>query len=217
MTDVPSPPEHPEGRPYNIASYNRGCRCEGCRTVKANARRIKRGEPILTIPELEAIHKAPKRPPGWCWVDDSGITQVVRCERCDKNYGTWVLDKTAAQSFREAHAQTHAGEPAFDWSAWDTERLIKAGGRPPLDERPLCEDELCTEPNYSKGLCQKHYMRQLRAEKAKVHAVIEARPQPKPCPERISNKALCKEAHCDTPVYARGRCGKHDRAARRAS
>src|SRR6188508_392674 len=134
-----------EGMPISVATYSKGCRCEDCKALGSarraeNYRRAKAGLTRL-------------RPPGVVWVDDSGITQVVRCERCDKNYGTWVLDPEEAKAFADAHRHGHIEDAPFDWSAYDEARLMKnPGGRPPLDERPLCENEVCTEPAHAKGL-----------------------------------------------------------------
>lgn len=153
-------PEHGTITRYNSKRYK--CRCDLC----TDAIRTYRREYARTLrapknrPETEGL---PLRPPGIVWVDDSGITTVVRCERCNKNYGPWIFDKEAAAAFRKLHHEMHAGEAPFDWSAWDQERLIKhPGGRPPLEDKPMCSAEDCTEDAHARGLCNTHYRRALR-------------------------------------------------------
>lgn len=160
--------EHLHDHPVSAATYRRGCRCQSCRTAasaySAEHRRAKKG--------------LPKRPPGIVWVDDSGVTQVVRCERCDKQYGPWVLDKPAAQAFAVDHTSTlHTGAPPFNWSAYDAERLMKnPGGRPPLTNKPLCTEDDCTEDVHARGLCSTHYKRLARSTGALTEADLQARP-----------------------------------------
>lgn len=166
--------EHPAGKPYSQGTYNKGCRCPGCKIAKANARLEKLGKPTLPLPELEVPVTLPKRPPGVVWMDPSGITTVVRCERCNKAYGPWVYDEQGARDFRDAHNEIHRLDPAFDWSAWSQERLMKnPGGRPPLepDEVELCSVEGCSSMRHAKGLCHTHYTASYRASKK---AALEA-------------------------------------------
>ncbi|EQM78201.1 hypothetical protein L687_16880 [Microbacterium maritypicum MF109] len=57
----------------------------------------------------------------------------------------------------------HAEEAPFDWTAYDKARLIRhPGGRPPLEDKPMCTAEDCTEDSHAKGLCNTHYRRALR-------------------------------------------------------
>lgn len=148
-------PEHGTTQRYNKPH---GCRCAPCEEAARKYR-------ADWYQQNKAKKKAgkPARPPGAIWVDDSGITQVVRCERCDKTYGTWVLDLEAAQAFRQKHSELHTEDGPFDWSAYDKARLIKhPGGRPPLEDKPMCTAEDCTEDAHAKGLCNTHYRRALR-------------------------------------------------------
>lgn len=158
--------EHPYGVPYGNKAYNSKqwrCRCDWCKKSKANDYQIRKGrEPKFVIPR--APGEAPPRPPGVVWIDPSGITTVVRCERCKKNYGPWLYDESGAKAFQESHLATHYADPPFDWSAYDAERIMKhPGGRPPLEDRPLCSREDCTEDSRSLGLCAAHYKAHQRA------------------------------------------------------
>lgn len=160
---VPRKSEHPSGYSYSAQTYNhKKCRCEWCKKAKANEYQIKQGrEPKWVIPR--APGEAPPRPPGVVWLDPSGITTVVRCERCQKNYGPWLFDEAGAKAFQESHLAGHYADPPFDWSAYDQARLMPhPGGRPPLEDKPLCTDELCSEDAVGKGLCRKHYQRAYR-------------------------------------------------------
>lgn len=168
---VPKPVKpHPEGKPFSVAEYGRGCRCDGCKLLKRNAR-------LARLGRLEKPSDAPvKRPPGIVWVDPSGITTVVRCERCQKNYGPWVYDEDGAKAFADLHRELHAKDAPFDWSAYDAERIvINRGGRPPLepDEIEPCAEAGCSEASRAKGLCDTHYRAAKRAAaKAALNAPV---------------------------------------------
>lgn len=154
-----------EGPPHGVGRYNSAkwkCRCDVCKLAKRNWRFTRLGE-LDKVVEIETPRTRP-RPPGVVWVDATDYTAVVRCERCDKNYGTWVLDREGALAFAREHAYLHAGEPPFDWASYD--RGLPAGG--PKQGRPqvrggMCSEDACTAEVQSKGLCNKHYMRVYRS------------------------------------------------------
>lgn len=204
---------HPEGRPYSVGSYNRGCRCVTCKGLKANDYQKRRGRPPrVNVPGTEL-----KRPPGVVWLDWSGITGVVRCERCQKNYGTW-LDQHTASKFREAHADLHAAEPPFDWSAYDAERIMKnPGGRPPRVDVPLCREEDCLEDSRKLGLCETHYkafkraVARTEAEQQVAQAEYEERRKNPPKRVRKPSKtaSLCKAPMCGSRPVQGKYCEAH--------
>lgn len=99
------------------------------------------------------------RPPGWCWVDSSAHTHVVRCERCDKNYGVF-FSKPEATAFAKVHRHTHAGEEEFEWAGFSPAPLIKNPGGRPRKDKGTCEQ--CSQPAHARGLCQSHYARAYR-------------------------------------------------------
>lgn len=212
---VPHTAEHRPGKPYSVTEYNRGCRCEGCTATKANYRLAKLGQPLRPMPGEVRVEARPKRPPGVVWLDWSEITAVVRCERCDKNYGVW-LDKSEAVRFQQAHNDLHAGEVAFDWSAWDTARLMKnPGGRPPRDEVPECSREECLEDARTLGMCATHYKAHQRAvARAQTEAVerqqaYEERLRNPPKRKRSTAASLCSAPMCGSRPLKGKYCEAH--------
>ena len=199
---------HPEGKSYSVSTYNRGCRCDKCKAIKANDYRIRSGKPPRHVVESDGTAiLAPMRPPGWCWVDNSGLTQVVRCERCDKNFGTWVDDAEGAALFAAEHRNTfHHGEKAFDWSKWEKAYLVKnPGGRPVNLEPAECSEDDCYKNAMAKGLCMAHYQKQRRAaEKVRKVSALEKRLEGvcKPCWEESDGKSFPAGLH-------EGLCGRH--------
>jgi len=159
----PKPPkpelEHGATR-YRSKRYN--CRCEVCKAANsAYARQRYLRRKGASEEAAQAAYDRPKRPPGIVWTDATDITAVVRCERCDKNYGPWVFDLEGAHAFAQDHRNTHLEDPPFDWSAYDAQRLFKgAGGRPAPEG--LCTEEGCLRGPTRQGLCQMHYMRAYR-------------------------------------------------------
>lgn len=209
MTEhLSSPLETPEGTvrcpiygTTPLTGYKaKKCRCDVCVNAqrKSSWERRHPGEPY--VPK-------PKRPPGIVWTDWSGITAVVRCERCQKNYGVWLSESEAAE-FADAHRYLHVEDPPFDWASYDAARLMKQpGGRPPIEVKPLCREDDCLNDARAGGLCDTHYRRVLRAEaRSQVEFSYKVQKAPSSAPRA---RGICKASMCSSRPVSKGLCEVH--------
>ncbi|MGF6821173.1 hypothetical protein M2317_000059 [Microbacterium sp. ZKA21] len=103
-----------------------------------------------------------KRPPGVVWIDWSGVTAVVSCERCTRVYGPW-LDIDEAKAYAKEHREQHPGA-RLDADTYSDEPLIPYGGRPTL--ATSCTATGCTARPHARGLCMTHYQAERRERQA---------------------------------------------------